>query len=149
HHNNTLISVPSQRCLAYFYEQLVAHSTGPLPGLTCDAGVQTIAYSPRNSVWEESRMGFGVQLRSAREAAGLSQRELADKSGIALDSIQNWEQGRTNPRLPALSVLAAALGVSLDTLIVGDGSKDKGKRSRGRPRKVAEAAPAVKKKATN
>jgi transcriptional regulator with XRE-family HTH domain len=91
-------------------------------------------------------MGFGVQLRAAREAAGLSQQGLADRAGIKVDSIQNWEQDRTMPRLPALGLLAAALGVSLDTLIIGNGSKDEGKRPRGRPRKVAEAAPVVRKR---
>jgi transcriptional regulator with XRE-family HTH domain len=80
-------------------------------------------------------MGFGVQLRSARIAAGLSQEELADKAGISVDSIQNWEQGRTRPRLTALGNLALALGVSLDTLILAGKNGPEGKQPRGRPRK--------------
>jgi transcriptional regulator with XRE-family HTH domain len=79
-------------------------------------------------------MGFGTQLRTAREQAGLSQQELADKAGISVDSVQNWEQGRTRPRLPALGKLAQALGVSLDVLVMAEG-KAEPTRPRGRPRK--------------
>jgi transcriptional regulator with XRE-family HTH domain len=99
-------------------------------------------------------MGFGVQLRTARERAGLSQQKLADKAGISVDSIQNWEQGRTRPRLPALGQLAQALGVSLDLLIMGSEDKPPAEpaRRRGRPRKSAASdagqvkAPATKKR---
>lgn len=94
-------------------------------------------------------MGFGDQLRTARERAGLSQQELADKAGISIDSVQNWEQGRTRPRLPALGQLAQALGVSLDVLVIG-GEKPTPARPRGRPKKDAgqgdaESPPAKKK----
>jgi len=91
-------------------------------------------------------MGFGIQLRAARERAGLSQQELADKAGISIDSIQNWEQERTRPRLPALGKLAQTLGVSLDVLIMGGEDKSEGRRGRGRPRK-GEAAEMAKGKA--
>ncbi len=85
-------------------------------------------------------MSFGAQLRSAREAAGLSQQELAEKASIAIDSIQNWEQGRTRPRLPALAKLAQTLGVSLDVLVIDGEGQSEGQRRRGRPRKT-NAAP--------
>jgi transcriptional regulator with XRE-family HTH domain len=68
------------------------------------------------------------RLRRIREELGLSQSELAARCGLSIDSIQNWEQGRTQPRLPALMQLAACLGVSLDTLVTGP------KRRPGRPR---------------
>lgn len=83
-------------------------------------------------------MGFGDQLRTARERAGLSQQELAEKAGISVDSIQNWEQGRTRPRLPALGKLAQALGVSLDVLVIGGETKQP-PRPRGRPKKDSTA----------
>jgi transcriptional regulator with XRE-family HTH domain len=87
-------------------------------------------------------MGFGVQLRSARDAAGLSQQELANKAGIAVDSIQNWEQERTRPRLQALGKLASALGVSLDVLVMSEeDDKAEVQRRRGRPRKADFAPP--------
>lgn len=59
---------------------------------------------------------FGARLRALREALGLSQSELAARCGLNIDSVQNWEQGRTEPRLSALIQLAQGLGVSLDQL---------------------------------
>jgi transcriptional regulator with XRE-family HTH domain len=82
----------------------------------------------------EPCMGFAEQLRLLREAAGLSQQELAGKASISVDSIQNWEQGRTRPRLTALGQFASALGVSLDLLIMGGTGKPDSKRPRGRPK---------------
>ena len=85
-------------------------------------------------------MGFASNLRRAREAAGLSQAALADRAGVPLNSVQNWEQGVTRPRLEALPRLADALGVGLDALAADVRSPDES-RPRGRPRKpAAEAA---------
>jgi transcriptional regulator with XRE-family HTH domain len=72
---------------------------------------------------------FGTRLRSLREALGLSQSQLATRCGLSLDSLQNWEQGRTEPRLSALIQLAKCLGVSLDLL-----AGIQAPRRRGRPR---------------
>jgi transcriptional regulator with XRE-family HTH domain len=93
-------------------------------------------------------MGFGAQLHSVREAARMSQQELADRAGISIDSIQNWEQDRNHPRMTFLPVLAAALGVSLDVLVMGGTHKPQTRRPRGRPKKDAGPAdekPAAKK----
>lgn len=38
------------------------------------------------------------EIKAAREAAGLSQRELAKLVGVSKNSILNWESGRTKPR---------------------------------------------------
>jgi transcriptional regulator with XRE-family HTH domain len=81
-------------------------------------------------------MGFGARLQALREQAGISQTELAKRAGISVDSVQNWEQERTKPRLDALGQLAAALGVSLDMLVLAPEAKGpRKKRPRGRPRK--------------
>jgi transcriptional regulator with XRE-family HTH domain len=72
---------------------------------------------------------FKDRLRALREALGLSQSELAARCGVKLDSVQNWEQGRTEPRLSALIQLAQGLGVSLDTL-----AGLQTKKRRGRPK---------------
>ena len=65
-------------------------------------------------------MSFGVRLRELREREGLSQSGLAERVGIPIDSIQNWEQGRTRPRIEALGKLARALGVTVDELVQED-----------------------------
>jgi len=51
-----------------------------------------------------------------REQAGLSQEELAAKAQVSRASIQNWEADRTAPRRAESRRLAAALGITVDTL---------------------------------
>ena len=51
-------------------------------------------------------------LKSQRLAAGMTQEELADRSGLSVRAISNLERGRTaRPHLRSLEVLAAALGL--------------------------------------
>jgi transcriptional regulator with XRE-family HTH domain len=60
---------------------------------------------------------FGQRLKALRQALGLSQADLAERCGLKLDSVQNWEGKRgAEPRLSALVQLAEGLGVSLDVL---------------------------------
>ena len=62
-------------------------------------------------------MTFGQNLQRLRNKAGLSQAGLAERSGISVNTIQNWEIDRHQPRIEALPKLAEALGVALDALI--------------------------------
>jgi transcriptional regulator with XRE-family HTH domain len=62
-------------------------------------------------------MSFSKNLQRLRQAAGLSQSELARKSGIAVKTIQNWEIGRNLPRTDALVKLAQALQTTVDGLL--------------------------------
>jgi transcriptional regulator with XRE-family HTH domain len=60
---------------------------------------------------------FSQRLKQAREAAGMTQQELAFASGLSLSMIAQLEQGaKTDPRMSTLTALAAALGVSVDHL---------------------------------
>lgn len=47
----------------------------------------------------------------ARRAQGYTQLQLADRSGLGLASVKNYERGVTVPRARALEALADALGV--------------------------------------
>jgi transcriptional regulator with XRE-family HTH domain len=70
---------------------------------------------------------MGERLRRLREAAGMSQTDLARAAGIPIGSLRNWEQDRRIPRLDAAASLAAAMHVSLDTLagdLLGQGGSD-------------------------
>jgi transcriptional regulator with XRE-family HTH domain len=77
-------------------------------------------------------------LKEARERAGLSQSGLAEKTGLPLRSIQNWEQNHRRPRIGVVLTLARAVGVPVEQLLLamteeGPGPrKGKGKRG-GRP----------------
>ncbi len=52
---------------------------------------------------EVQTLEFARRLREVREALGLSQAEFAQRFGMGLRSLQEWEQAR---RLPDLAVLA-------------------------------------------
>ena len=59
---------------------------------------------------------FGENLRAARKAAGLSQKELADAVGAKHNSVSNWEKGQNNPSQPTIEKLCGVLGVSANDL---------------------------------
>lgn len=60
-------------------------------------------------------MGFS----SAREKAGLTQREVAEKLGIVQSSISLWETGRTYPKASLLVKAAELYHCSVDELLKG------------------------------
>lgn len=55
--------------------------------------------------------GFGNHLRSLRAKAGMTQEELADKSGIHVTYLSGVERGLRNPSIRNVRRLAQALGV--------------------------------------
>ncbi|MEV6927408.1 BTAD domain-containing putative transcriptional regulator [Dactylosporangium sp. NPDC051485] len=58
---------------------------------------------------------FGARLRRHRVAAGLSQRELADRVGLSLAAIRDLEQGRTRrPHRGSAEALAEVLGLGVE-----------------------------------
>ena len=56
---------------------------------------------------------IGEQVRTWREAQGLSQRDLAERSGVFYTVIARLELGQTDPRLSTLIKLAEALGIDM------------------------------------
>lgn len=60
---------------------------------------------------------FGARLRELRAAAGLSQRELAKRSGTSSAAISNFEAGNNAPTLGTLVRLAEALGCNVTELV--------------------------------
>jgi DNA-binding XRE family transcriptional regulator len=66
---------------------------------------------------------IGDRLRALRRGCGLSQEQLAEKSGVDLGVIRGLEQHRrTGTRLDTAGRLAAALGASIDDLLGGAGT---------------------------
>lgn len=68
---------------------------------------------------------FSSRLRTARIAAGLNQRELAELLGLTPAAISRWESGHDFPSFPLLAPLRGAVRTSLDELIIDDVSKAK------------------------
>lgn len=59
---------------------------------------------------------LGDRIRTARQAARLSQTALADAVGATQQQVSHWESGRKEPSLYYAARLARALGVTLDEL---------------------------------
>jgi transcriptional regulator with XRE-family HTH domain len=74
----------------------------------------------------KASMAFKDNLKQLREAAGLSQSQLAERAGISVRTIQNWEIGRNVPKADILMQLAAALDAGLEQLL-GAGKRKRGK----------------------
>jgi transcriptional regulator with XRE-family HTH domain len=64
---------------------------------------------------------FGDRLAGAREAAGLTQKQLAKSLGVKLTTLVSWENDTGEPRANRLQMLAGMLGVSLGWLMTGQG----------------------------
>ena len=60
----------------------------------------------------------GAEMQLARKISGLTQSELAEKSGVPQETISRIERGRSNPTLGTLEKLAKAMGVEI-TVKVG------------------------------
>ena len=66
----------------------------------------------------------GPQIRKLREARGLSRSRLAAKAEVTYAFIQQLETGtRKQPRGEHLAKIASALGVSVEELLRGEGSR--------------------------
>lgn len=61
----------------------------------------------------------GPTLRALRNLRGLSQADLAKKSGIAANAIANFETGKRDIRIATATKLLRALGVSVTYAIDG------------------------------
>lgn len=65
----------------------------------------------------ETKFQFlGAKIRTARRKNKLTQQKLADKTGLAIKTVQDMEKGRKNVTYDTLSRLIECLGISADTL---------------------------------
>ena len=65
-------------------------------------------------------MAVGDQIRRARKKAGLKQSELAEKLGVAVITIGQYERNQRQPRYDQLQRIAAALGTTVNWLLPPD-----------------------------
>ena len=66
---------------------------------------------------------FQQAFKDARKRSGMTQREAADASSIALGTLRRWEQGVNEPDVDSLVVLADLYGVTVGELVgARDGS---------------------------
>src|SRR5262245_61857253 len=76
---------------------------------------------------------FAGRLRELREAAGLTQQELADKARMSVGGIRDLEQGRWLPSWETVLALCAALAVRCDAFTSPPANREP--PGRGRPAK--------------
>jgi transcriptional regulator with XRE-family HTH domain len=62
---------------------------------------------------------FARNLRSRRQAAGLSQEQLADRTGLHPTEISRLERAAREPRLGTMLRLAKGLDIGIEKLVAG------------------------------
>jgi transcriptional regulator with XRE-family HTH domain len=80
---------------------------------------------------------FAGRLRELREAAGLTQQQLAERAGMQTNTIARLERAEREPAWKTAIALAQALGVSCEDFL--QEPADRPPQGRGRPPKAAEA----------
>lgn len=66
---------------------------------------------------DDERTRLALNLRELREARGLTQQELSDRSGVPRPTLAHLESGQGNPTLSVLIKVAAALGIGIEALV--------------------------------
>lgn len=61
--------------------------------------------------------GFGTNLRAARERLGLTQEEVAQRSGVHSTEVSRIEAGKRDPKVSTLERLARAVEVKPGRLL--------------------------------
>ena len=65
-------------------------------------------------------MEIGNKIQELRKKKGISQEELAEKIGVARQTISKWELGETSPDLKQAKELSKIFKISLDELTNND-----------------------------
>ena len=87
------------------------------------------------------RTAFGKRLSAARQKAGLSQAQLAEKIAMSQRAIAHWERDAAAVPVAQIEALARILEVPVEELVCGNGEKPRQKASpAGRMRQLFEEA---------
>ena len=62
-------------------------------------------------------MTIGERIKKARKENGLTQKELAEKTGLSIGTVQGYEQRKYNPKRASLEKIASALEVTAVELL--------------------------------
>ena len=74
-----------------------------------------------NDWYSDRSATFGDRLAGARQAAGMTQSQLAKRLGVKVKTLRSWEEDLAEPRANRLSMLSGLLAVSLSWLLTGEG----------------------------
>ena len=59
---------------------------------------------------------LGLSIKTARLSKKLTQEEVAERLGVSVTTVSNWETGLNSPSLPEAAAMADMLGISIDRL---------------------------------
>lgn len=65
-------------------------------------------------------MDLAMNLKTAREKAGYSQNDVAERLHISRQSISRWENGKSIPDIESLKILSKIYQMSLEDLVNGE-----------------------------
>lgn len=68
----------------------------------------------------EEKENIGTKIKEARQAAGITQAELADRIGSATITIRQYETGKRTPRLEQIRRIALELNTTVSDLVGPD-----------------------------
>lgn len=63
-----------------------------------------------------------ISIAAARVNSRLNQREFADKIGVSLATVTNWEKGKTEPDASQLRKISQLSGIPMDYIFVQEES---------------------------
>lgn len=61
---------------------------------------------------------FNFTLKQAREYAGFTQHELAEKMGVSRTTIINWESGKVVPGIASIQMISNVCGIPQDNIFL-------------------------------
>lgn len=64
------------------------------------------------------KQNIGNKIRKLREVRNLTPNDLAEKTGVSLATVYNWEQGKSLPASALLPVLASVLNTTIDDIMM-------------------------------
>ena len=82
--------------------------------------------------YSEDAATFGDRLALAREGQNMTQEQLAKRLGLRVQTVQNWEFDRSEPRANKLQMLAGFLNISMIWLLTGEGDGGPALRGSGK-----------------
>jgi len=85
------------------------------------------------------RTPFGERVLAARQAAGLTQAQVADKLGMTQHAYAYWERHPVALRPDQVQQLAAALNVSVESLMNEQAPRSRASGPTGKARQIFEA----------
>jgi transcriptional regulator with XRE-family HTH domain len=89
---------------------------------------------------KHKRPEFGQRLHELREAAGLSQRQVAERLGMSQRAYSHWERRPVALRPDQLQSLASAFNIPVEDLLGNSQGKRRGSGPSGKMRQLFEAA---------